>query len=103
MTKCDKTSDTVFDTLPCSSSSSSSSSSRHFCKIQDKDESFYRQFNIVVCGLDSIGARRWINGLLLGLVEYDGEGAVKPQTIIPMVDGGTEGTHTQNHVRFFLC
>ena len=34
----------------------------HFCKIQDYDESFYRKFHIIVCGLDSIVARRWING-----------------------------------------
>src|ERR1700761_5684013 len=33
----------------------------HNCKIQDKDEDFYMQFNIIVCGLDSIEARRWIN------------------------------------------
>lgn len=37
----------------------------HYKKIQDFDEDFYRQFHIVVCGLDSIVARRWINGMLL--------------------------------------
>ena len=30
----------------------------HNCPIQDKDEDFYRGFHIVVCGLDSIVARR---------------------------------------------
>ena len=34
----------------------------HYCKIQDYDDLFYRQFHVVVCGLDSILARRWING-----------------------------------------
>lgn len=34
----------------------------HYCKIQDYDETFYWQFHVVVCGLDSIVARRWING-----------------------------------------
>ncbi|KAL2299947.1 hypothetical protein Nmel_012803 [Mimus melanotis] len=38
---------------------------RYFKKIQDMDESFYRQFHIIVCGLDSIIARRWINGMLV--------------------------------------
>jgi hypothetical protein len=61
---------------------------RHFCKIQDKDDDFYRGkiilkgrvddcstdklynlalkgFHIIVCGLDSIIARRWINGMLV--------------------------------------
>ncbi|KAL8870489.1 MAG: hypothetical protein Q9198_007616, partial [Flavoplaca austrocitrina] len=33
-------------------------------KIQDKDEDFYMQFKIVICGLDSIEARRWINATL---------------------------------------
>lgn len=47
---------------------------RHYAKIQDYDSSFYSQFHVVVCGLDSIVARRWINGMLLSLLEYeDGE------------------------------
>ncbi len=64
----------------------------HFNRIQDKDVDFYRSFNIVVCGLDSILARRWINGLLLSLLEYDSETEELDQsTVIPLVDGGTEG------------
>ena len=62
----------------------------HFCKIQDKDESFYRQFHIVVCGLDSIIARRWINGMLISLLVYE-DGELDQSSVIPMVDGGTEG------------
>ncbi|KAG1671604.1 NEDD8-activating enzyme E1 catalytic subunit [Nymphon striatum] len=41
----------------------------HFKMIQDYDESFYRVFHIIVCGLDSIVARRWINGMLTGGTE----------------------------------
>ena len=64
----------------------------HFKKIQDMDVDFYRAFNIVVCGLDSILARRWINGLLLSLLEYDqATNAIDQGTIIPLIDGGTEG------------
>lgn len=63
----------------------------HFCKIQDYDETFYRSFHLVICGLDSIVARRWINGMLLSLLDYDEEGAVDQSTIVPMIDGGTEG------------
>lgn len=29
--------------------------------IQEKDASFYRQFQVVVSGLDNIEARRWLN------------------------------------------
>lgn len=62
----------------------------HFCKIQDFDESYYQKFDIIVCGLDSIVARRWINGMVLSLLSYvDDE--IDPTTIIPLIDGGTEG------------
>ena len=40
---------------------------RHFAAIQDFDGEFYRGFQIVVCGLDSIVARRWINGMLVSI------------------------------------
>lgn len=57
-------------------------------KIQDKDEDYYMQFNIVVCGLDSIEARRWINSTLISMVDED-----DPSSLKPLVDGGTEGTY----------
>jgi len=58
----------------------------HFKKIQDMDLDFYRSFNLVICGLDSILARRWINGLLLSLLEYDPETkALDQSTIIPVM------------------
>ncbi|XP_037952949.1 nedd8-activating enzyme E1 catalytic subunit [Teleopsis dalmanni] len=63
----------------------------YFSKIQDFDEDFYRQFHIIVCGLDSIVARRWINGMLLSLLVYSDDGNIEPYSIIPFVDGGTEG------------
>uniref|UniRef100_A0A8C2Z4P7 NEDD8-activating enzyme E1 catalytic subunit n=1 Tax=Cyclopterus lumpus TaxID=8103 RepID=A0A8C2Z4P7_CYCLU len=62
----------------------------HFKKIQDIDETFYRQFHIIVCGLDSIVARRWMNGMLLSLLVFE-DGVLDPSSIIPLIDGGTEG------------
>ncbi|CAI5688649.1 unnamed protein product [Oreochromis niloticus] len=62
----------------------------YFKKIQDLDETFYRQFHIIVCGLDSIVARRWMNGMLLSLLVYE-DGVLDPSSIIPLIDGGTEG------------
>ncbi|CAG7729940.1 unnamed protein product [Allacma fusca] len=57
----------------------------HHCKIQDKDVDFYKQFHVVVCGLDSITARKWLNSLIVTLdVSEEDEK-------IPFVDGGTEG------------
>lgn len=58
----------------------------HNCKIQDKDDAFYMQFGIVVCGLDSIEARRWINSTLIDMVDPENQDSLKP-----LIDGGTEG------------
>lgn len=55
-------------------------------KIQDHPPSFYMQFNIIVAGLDSISARRWINATLVQMVDPDNEESLKP-----LIDGGTEG------------
>lgn len=65
----------------------------HKCKIQDKDDEFYMQFNIIICGLDSIEARRWINSTLIGL--FDGE---NPDSLKVLIDGGTEGFKGQSRV-----
>ena len=61
-------------------------------KIQDKDEDYYMQFGMVICGLDSIEARRWINAMLVGMVDGD-----NPDSLKPLIDGGTEG---KNRDRF---
>lgn len=59
---------------------------RYFGKIQDKDDDYYMQFNIVICGLDSVEARRWMNATLVNLVDPE-----KPESLKPLIDGGTEG------------
>lgn len=59
---------------------------RYFGKIQDKDDDYYRQFQIIICGLDSIEARRWINAKLVDMVDDE-----DPTSLKPMIDGGTEG------------
>ncbi|CAG0896987.1 unnamed protein product [Darwinula stevensoni] len=72
----------------------------HFQPIQDYDADFYSQFHIVVCGLDSIVARRWINGMLVSLLRYE-DGTLDQSTVIPMIDGGTEAF--KGHVNYPLC
>ncbi|KAG8435884.1 hypothetical protein GDO86_007107 [Hymenochirus boettgeri] len=62
----------------------------YFKKIQDFDETFYREFHIIVCGLDSIIARRWLNGMLMSLLNYE-DGVLQQSSVIPLIDGGTEG------------
>jgi len=56
---------------------------RHHMKIQDHPQSFYETFDIVIAGLDSIPARRWMNATMVQIAQ---EG-----NIIPLIDGGTEG------------
>ena len=70
----------------------------HYCKIQDFDEDFYRQFKLVVSGLDNIEARRWLNQMLVNLVTFDEDGDIDPDSIIPLLDGGTEGLNGQSRV-----
>lgn len=55
-------------------------------KIQDKDEDYYMQFKMVVCGLDSVEARRWINATLVSMVDIE-----RIESLKPLIDGGTEG------------
>lgn len=58
-----------------------------FCgKIQDKDEDYYSQFGIIICGLDSVEARRWINATLVNMVDME-----NPESLKPLIDGGSEG------------
>ena len=79
----------------------------HNCKIQDYDGDFYSGFHLVVCGLDSVVARRWIvflefllppkcfrwiNGMLISLLDWDEDtGELDKSTLVPLIDGGTEG------------
>ena len=63
----------------------------HHGRIEDKEDDWYRQFDIIALGLDSLEARAYINAVCCGFLEYDEEGNVDPSTIKPLVDGGTEG------------
>lgn len=74
--------------------------------IMDFDKAFYRQFNLVIAGLDSIDARRWLNAMLLSLVDHNEDGSVDQASVIPLIDGGTEGFQGQARViipRFSSC
>jgi len=63
----------------------------HHGKIQDKCSSFYASFQCIISGLDNVEARRWLNATIVGLVELDEDDDPNPSTIIPIIDGGTEG------------
>ncbi|EKM55508.1 uncharacterized protein PHACADRAFT_256177 [Phanerochaete carnosa HHB-10118-sp] len=65
----------------------------YYGKIQDKDEDYYMQFKLVICGLDSVEARRWINATLVNMVDPE-----NPESLKPLIDGGTEGFKGQARV-----
>ena len=51
------------------------------------------QFNLVICGLDSVEARRWINATLVNMVDPE-----VPESLKPLIDGGTEGLSVRQRV-----
>ncbi|KAJ4454668.1 putative NEDD8-activating enzyme E1 catalytic subunit [Paratrimastix pyriformis] len=67
----------------------------HHCKIQDMPLDFYKSFDIVIAGLDSIDARRWLNGTLVNIAR---ERIAAGENVIPMIDGGSEGFAGQARV-----
>jgi len=69
----------------------------HISPIQKFDKDFYSQFQVIIAGLDNIEARRWLNFLVHSLVEFE-NGEPKPETVHPLIDGGTEGFRGQARV-----
>jgi ubiquitin-activating enzyme E1 C len=66
-----------------------------FGRIEAKDDEFYKQFNVVIAGLDSIDARNWISAELCKIArDTNGE------YVIPYIDGGTEAW--KGHVKVIL-
>ncbi|PNW74589.1 hypothetical protein CHLRE_12g491500v5 [Chlamydomonas reinhardtii] len=72
----------------------------HFGRIEDQPADWYRAFSLIVLGLDSLEARRYMNSVVCGFLEYDEEGQPDLATVKPMVDGGTEGF--KGHARVIL-
>lgn len=66
----------------------------HVNRIEDMPDTFYSQFHIVVCGLDSVAARRWINAKLVSLCYEDPAAS----GLRPLIDGGSEGFRGQCRV-----
>jgi len=69
-------------------------------KMQEKPEEYYQKFHVVICGLDSVPARRWINSTLVNLLAEDDDGNVDLDTVVPMIDAGTEGFKGHTRVIF---
>jgi ubiquitin-activating enzyme E1 C len=102
----------------------------HHARIEDKPAEFYAEFTAIVLGLDSLEARRYMNGVVCGMLRFEDaeeeeeEGeqeeedeekkatgkrarpssppppAVDLSTIKPIIDGGTEGF--KGHARVII-
>ncbi len=67
-------------------------------KIQEFSDDFFRQFQLIIGGLDNLAARKYINEKVHDLVEFDETGNIIEETVIPYIDGGTEGFRGQSRV-----
>jgi ubiquitin-activating enzyme E1 C len=72
----------------------------HHGMIQDRDLEFYQQFHLIVLGLDSLEARRYMNTVACSFLEFEEDGSPKLSSIKPMIDGGTEGF--RGHARVLI-
>jgi len=55
----------------------------HVGRIEDKDNSWYQDFHIIVLGLDSLEARRYMNAVVAGFLEVSG-GRGRPPPPTPL-------------------
>ena len=73
----------------------------HYKRIEDMEDNWYRQFHVVVMGLDSIEARRYINKVYCSFLEFERESVeAREGTWTPLIDGGTEGF--KGHARVII-
>lgn len=71
----------------------------HHADVTKMPPDFFRSFHVVVSGLDSVEARRWLNATMVGLVQFEEDGVTPDaSTVRPLVDGGTEGLAGQVRV-----
>ena len=53
---------------------------------------------VLLIRLNVCFVHRWLNGRINNLVEFDDDGDPIPETIIPLIDGGTEGFSGQSRL-----
>lgn len=67
----------------------------HTDPVQKFDEDFFKQFQVIIAGLDNVEARRWINSMVHQINDVAlGEEGVTTF----LIDGGTEGFQGQARV-----
>ena len=53
----------------------------HYKRIEDMEDNWYRQFHVVVMGLDSIEARRYINKVYCSFLEFERESRAQGRNV----------------------
>lgn len=57
----------------------------HVCYIQDKPAEFYKQFSVIIGGLDNLVARRWVLPLVTMIDRRSNScGALKTRSVSPL-------------------
>eukprot|EP00915_Cephaloidophora_sp_WS-2016_P008640 GHVH01012044.1.p1 GENE.GHVH01012044.1~~GHVH01012044.1.p1 ORF type:complete len:465 (-),score=52.43 GHVH01012044.1:1076-2470(-) len=60
-------------------------------RIQDVSLSQLSEYMCVITALDNVEARRWVNSALFDLLEFDDNGDLDVESVVFLVDGGSEG------------
>lgn len=68
----------------------------HNCKLDELDQDFYDEFQVIVAGLDNADARSWLNKTIHDLCEFHPDGSITNVKL--QIDGGTEGFKGQSRV-----
>ena len=69
------------------------------CKVQELKNSFFREFQVIIGGLDNVEARLFLNAKVHELVEFDPDTKEMDESSqITYIDGGTEGFRGQTRV-----
>ena len=67
----------------------------HTDPVQKFSEDFFRQFQVIIAGLDNVEARRWVNSMVHQLSEAN---CPEDEVSCFLIDGGTEGFQGQARV-----
>jgi ubiquitin-activating enzyme E1 C len=64
----------------------------YYTAIQSMPLNFYRSFHVIVSGLDSVEARRWLNSCVFHIArQNDARVRLRTRYLPVLIDGGTEG------------
>ena len=69
----------------------------HFCRIEDKPLHFYEQFHVIILGLDSLEARRFMNQVACSFL------GARLRASTSLVSGGSNEVQCSKHISAPKC